>query len=119
MLKQDLSLPRGDSREYRLEVIDENSNVLNLTGSTVRFTVKKNNSLADPGEFQLVSTNPAQIDLDDPANGKARIYVKNTHTQDLDIRRFIYDVQVQPATGGVKTVVGGSFVITEDVTRTV
>lgn len=119
MLFQDLTLPRGDSREYRLEVIDQDGNVCNLTGTTVRFTVKKNNGLADPGEFQLSSANAAQIEVDDPGNGKARIYVKNIHTQNLEIRRFIYDVQGTDASGGVKTYVGGTFTIIEDATRTI
>lgn len=119
MLKQDLTIPRGDSREYRLEVVDENSNVVNLTGATLRFTVKKNNSIADPGEFQLTSASAAQILIDDPGNGKARIFVTNANTQTLEIRRYIYDVQVQPASGGVKTVVSGTFAVTEDATRTV
>jgi hypothetical protein len=119
MLIQDLSIPRGDSREYRLEITDENDNVLNITGSTVYFTVKENISDADPGKFQLSSSNPAQIDIDDGGNGKARIFVTNPNTQDLDIMRYLYDVQVQPATGGVKTVVSGTFAVTEDITRTV
>ncbi len=119
MLIHNTSIPRGDSREYRLEVTDENGNVVDLTGATIRFTVKKLNSVADPGEFQLTSAVAAQITLDDPGNGKARIFVTNTQTQDLEIRSYIYDVQVQPASGGVKTVVSGSFSVTEDVTRTV
>ena len=119
MKVQNLSLPRGDSREYRLEVTDENDNVLNITGSTIRFTVKENISDSDPGAFQLTSANPAQIDIDDGGNGKARIFVTNTNTQDLTIKRYLYDIQVQPASGGVKTVVGGTFAITEDITRTV
>lgn len=82
-------------------------------------TLKKNNSVADPGEFQLSSANPSQIELDDPGNGKARIFVTNPNTQDLEIRSYIYDVQVQPASGGVKTVVSGSFTISEDSTRSV
>ena len=119
MLSKNLSIPRGDSREYRLEVTDENDNVLNITGSTIRFTVKENLSDADPGAFQLTSANPAQITIDDGGNDKARIFVTNTNTQDLQIKRYLYDVQVQPASGGVKTVVGGTFAITEDITRTV
>jgi|6_EtaG_2_1085325.scaffolds.fasta_scaffold09746_3 hypothetical protein len=113
------SIPRGDSREYRLEVTDENENVVNITGATIYFTVKSFNSDADPGAFQLSSANPAQITIDDGGNGKARIFVTNTNTQDLDIKRYVYDVQVQPASGGVKTVVSGTFTITEDITRTV
>ena len=119
MLRENLSMPRGDSREYRLEVTDENENVFNITGATVLFTVKKLNSDADPGEFQLTSTNPAEILLDDPGNGGGRIFIENPHTQDMEIRSYIYDCQVQPVDGGVKTVVGGAFTLTEDATRTV
>lgn len=119
MLIENLSLPRGDSREYRFELTDENDNVMNLTGATVYFTVKEKNSDADPGVFQLSSADPTQIDIDDPGNGKARIFVTNSNTQDLEIRSYIYDVQVQPASGGVKTAVSGTFTISEDVTRTV
>ena len=113
------TIPRGDSREYRLEVTDENENVVNITGATVRFTVKENISDSDPGAFQLTSATPAQITIDDGGNGKARIFVTNANTQDLEIKRYLYDVQVQPASGGVKTVVSGSFTITPDITRTV
>lgn len=119
MLSQNLSIPRGDSREFRLEVTDENDNALNITGSTIYFTVKENLSDADPGAFQLSSANPAQIQIDDGGNGKARIFVTNANTQDLEIKRYVYDVQVQPATGGVKTVVSGTFSVTEDITRSV
>lgn len=113
------SIPRGDSREYRLEVTDENDNVVDIDGATIRFTVKENISDDDPGIFQLTSANSSQIEIDDGGNGKARIFVTNANTQSMDIKRHVYDVQVQPASGGVKTVVSGTFTITEDITRTV
>ena len=116
---KNLSLPRGDGRTYRLEVKHENANVKNITGSTVRFTVKEKNNDADPGVMQLSSNDATQIDIDDPGNGKALIYVKNVHTQNLEIRSFIYDVQVVDSSGAVRTVVGGNFTITEDASRTV
>lgn len=119
MKRTNLTLPRGDGVVYRLEVKDENEKVKNITGSTVRFTAKERNSDADPGVLQLTSANPLQIELDDPANGKAKIFVRNAQTQNLGIRSFIYDVQTVTVAGEVRTVVGGTFTITEDVTRTV
>ena len=114
-------MPRGDGRTYRLQVFtdDTKATVKDITGSTVRFTVKEKNADADPGVLQLTSANVAQIEIDDPGNGKAKIFVKNAQTQDLEIRSYIYDVQVVSSGGEVRTVVGGNFSITEDVTRTV
>ena len=117
---QNLSLPRGDSRTYRLTITDEEDNIYNLTGATVYFTVKEANSQADSvAVIQLSSASITEIDIDEPTNGKAYIYVKNIHTQDMEIKSFIYDCQVLLPTNDVNTVLSGRFTITEDVSRTV
>lgn len=120
MKLQNLSLPRGDHRIYDLDVDDENGNPLPLAGATLWFTVKRRESQSDAeAAFQLSSAVAAQINIYSPAEGKAYIYVENTHTQDLDILPYIYDVQVKTAAGKPYTVVKGSYTIVGDVTRTV
>lgn len=87
---------------------------------TITFSVKERESQTDAqAQFQLISTNVAQIDIYDPTNGRAYIYVQNTNTQDMEIRPYVYDVQLKSGGNNIETVAKGSFTIIGDVTRTI
>jgi len=118
--RQNLEISRGDAVTYCLEVEDDDQVDVDITGSTIWFTVKEDADDTDAAALiQLSSADIAEIDIYSPTIGRARIYVKNAHTQNIAIGRHIYDVQIKTAAGDPYTVVLGAFTVLADVTRTI
>lgn len=110
--KLDLSEKRGDTQTYTLYFYDENGAREDITGSTVRFTVKvKSSDLDSAAIISKIVTNHT-----DPTNGETQISL--TSTDLATVGRYIFDIQVTFATGDVKTIVEGNLIITQDVSLT-
>jgi hypothetical protein len=89
---------RGTSKTLELTVTDASGNPVDLTGSTIYFTVKK---CIEEQEvlFQKRSTDPLQIEITQPKAGKAKIYIQPIDTSSLEIRSYKFDVLVVLSSG--------------------
>jgi len=108
-------LIRGDTKFINIELKDKDGNPIDLTGSTIWFTLKEN--IKDPdtaAAIQKVITNHT-----DPTNGKTRIVLESSDTQDLQLGSYHYDIQLVDNGGNVTTVLIGRLKVLADVTRSV
>jgi len=111
-----ISIYKGDSRTLEVTVTDTSGAAVDITGYTMKFTVKK--SEADTtNTIQKTTTLATEIDLTDPANGIAEVYLLPADTLNLKAGTYVYDVEVTTDTSKVYTVIKSTFVIVEDVTK--
>lgn len=118
MVQQNLKVTRGDTTPFQYKAT-ANGGAFNLTGATIKLTIKVNKTDADPGVLQL--TTSSGIAIDDAAGGMATITVPATApffsaiTQDT---QYVYDIQITTAGGQVYTTQEGTFLVEMDVTAT-
>lgn len=98
---------QGTSKTLSLTVKDGNGDVVNLTGATVYFTVKKSLQERDP-VIQKISTDSLQIEIPNPTDGTAKIFIIPEDTSVLATCRYKYDVLVELSSGDRFVVVGPS-----------
>jgi hypothetical protein len=93
-----ITIYRGSSKTYLLTVTDEDGEIQNLTGASIYFTVKCDvkDSLA---KIQKSSAQATEIEIHAPTEGKAKIYLGPTDTQNMDPGKYVFDVWVQLASG--------------------
>jgi hypothetical protein len=102
---------RGDDFAMRLVFTDENEAVIDITGWTIFFTVKRRE--VDPDTKAVISVT---ISPTDPTNGIALVTVSNTITDVLS-GLYYYDFQFKKADGTVQTLVDGGITFEKDITR--
>ena len=108
---------RGDGRDYEIAITDEDDAVVNIADARIWFTLKDDYDKTDANaEFQLTTEDVSEIKITDAANGLAEIYIKNTHTKDLDGQSYYFDVQIKETGKEPRTVIRGSMKIKPDVT---
>lgn len=116
MVKQNLTLIRGDSKTYSLHFRNSNGTDLNITGWTIYLTVKRNYTDADIDAIlqKIVITHT------DPTHGQTSIVLENSDTENLPIGVFLFDIQAKTNATPAKiyTIMRGQYIILEDVTRT-
>ena len=89
---------RGASKTLNLTVKDKDGNPVNLTGSTLYFTVKKKET-DRVCVIQKISTDAAQIEVASPATkGTAQIFLQPSDTN-KDPGKYRFDVWVVLASG--------------------
>jgi hypothetical protein len=111
-----MEMYRGTSKTFILEITDEEGAVVNLTGSTIYFTVKDSIDAVNP-LIQKKSSDALQIDIYDPVGGKAKIYLDPADTQALALKPRIFDVWVVLTSGKRYVVIPPSdFVLKPSVT---
>ena len=108
-----LYITRGDDVTKILNFEDNSGNAINITGWTVFFTVKKS---------YLKSDDEALIKKDitshsDPSNGKTKLVINASDTDDMNNGDYYYDIQVKKGDGKINTVLNDIFVLDYDVTR--
>lgn len=82
---------RGMSKTLELAVTDAQGKAVDITGSTVHFTVKQD--IRDgTATVQKSSASSSQIELTSPRLGIARIYIVPADTQNLDPASYTFDV---------------------------
>lgn len=108
-----LEFYRGDDWKLDVTLKDEDGLAIDLTGATVFFTVKENESDADTS---AVITEDVTSHTD-PTNGETSIEVSDTETDDVDPGTYYYDIQVKTAAGNIQTVVKGTLTVLTDITR--
>jgi len=104
---------RGDSRTLEVRVTDDYNKPVDLTGASVRFTVRK--KVDGAKLIAKSSSNPAEIEITDAANGIFKIYLKPADTKAMRPGGYLYDVEVTLSSGDVHTVVFGNFQLHGDI----
>lgn len=115
--KEDLDIFRGDEKEFPFQV-KKNGMPLDITGMTLKFTVKKNLVDADPGYFQKSTSDGIVIAAGTQGNLTVTVAPEDTDDAPSSEVVYFYDLQLTAAPGKPKTVASGPFKIIPDVTRT-
>jgi hypothetical protein len=123
-LRQDLCLPKGSSKTYRLTIYNEQTDpsldpeLLDLTGSTLYFTVK--NSALTTQLFQKVSTSSTQIEILPQTGatlGQADVKIGPSDTSSATAATYTYDIWIVLSSGKRYQIVPNSpFVLSTPVT---
>jgi hypothetical protein len=109
-MSADLCWTRGDSGRLDVSVKQANGTAYDLTGATLFLTVK--NALTDNDAAAVIRKEVTAHD--DAAQGQSHFAIATTDNA-TNGRRF-YDVQLKDAAGGVFTLFGGLWNVTQDVT---
>jgi len=107
----EISAYRGDDKTWNLNFTDADGNAIDLTGSTIFFTVKSNKT--DQDSDAVISKD--QSSHVDAVNGQTQIVLTNSDTN-IKIGNYYYDFQLVDSTGLVTTVLSGIFKIKQDIT---
>lgn len=102
-----VSIVRGTSKTLSLKVKDAAGNPVNLTGATVYFTVKQK-AKDKYSLIQKISTDIAQVEIPNPTDGIAKIYISPEDTVSLATTRYMFDVWVILSSGDRYVVVAPS-----------
>lgn len=113
MASNSITLIRADDATYDVTIVDEDGEVVDITGFTIKFTVREN-PLDSIGVIS--KTTSSGISLTDPTNGVCRITITSADST-IDPGRYIYDVEVTNLSGKKTTVIIDSFIIKPDVSR--
>lgn len=102
---------RGDSNPLKITLENMEGNPVDLTGSTVFFTVKRNMQDTDANALIAKSTTTHTSAVD----GETQITLTTT---DTDITgTFYYDVQVKNSDGEIFSVIADKIIFVDDVTK--
>jgi hypothetical protein len=104
---------RGNQFDLALTV-KENGVAKDITGATVRFTVKKAKDDAADDTSAIISKTVTSHT--DPSNGVTAIPIIKSDTQDEDVGSYFYDIQIDFADGSIKSA-EGRFSLIKEVTR--
>ena len=103
-----ISMIRGDTEAMTVACTEDGVARSFVTGDTVYFTVKKSVSVTEKILQKVITSF---------TNGKALIDIRPSDTQSLDVKPYIYDIQVVFANSTKKTVLGpATFELTNEVT---
>jgi len=102
---------RGDSRDIQLKFIDKTGSAIDITGSAVWLTIKKNKGDLDADAI-LQKKVTAHYN---PSGGITIISLEPTDTNIAE-GVYWYDIQITMASGKVYTVENGKVKIIKDVT---
>jgi len=105
---------RGDDFSSLL-TIKNNGVVMDLTDSTVTFTIKENTNVLDSNaSYQQVITAHT-----DPTAGQTTISIPRADSANLALNKYVYDVQLLTSGDKLITVLRGDFYVDWDVTKSV
>lgn len=113
-----LSAIRGDDETYELTIKDRNNVAIDLTGCSLWFTVKRDESETD-AQAIAQKTIGAGITVVNAGTGRADVRLAAADTASLSGKRakLVWDCQIKDATGVVSTVDSGVLLVEADVTR--
>lgn len=96
---------RGTSKTLVLTIRDKEGDLVNLTGSTIYMTVRTKET-DENCLFQKISTSGQQIDIPNPTDGIAKIFIDPQDTIGKKPTRYVYDILIILASGERHVVVG-------------
>ena len=101
---------KGDTFNLDIQILNDAGEVIDLTGATVFFTVKRN--LQDTDSLALISKTITSHS--NPTNGETSITFTST---DVDyIGEFYYDVKIKDVSNKITSVFKDKFILVEHVT---
>jgi len=115
-----IKMYKGDNEDIEITLVDENGDPIDLTGSSITFTVKENVADEEPviqRKNEAAGGDDSQIEMTDPANGIFEIHIIPENTSSLTAKGYAYDIQVILSSGKVKTVIKDRIYLEEDVTK--
>lgn len=105
----------GDTIELGIIIKNTLGNPINITGSTIVFTMKSDlNKLDADAEVQVIVTTHSN-----PVQGETEIVVQPAATNNLFPGTYYYDIQFKDATGKIKTILYGTTKVLQTVTKTI
>lgn len=107
---------KGDDRTFRLTVKDQTCQIVDLTGSSLIFTVKAFATDPTPA-IQKSSMVAGEIDIIDPVNGVAEINILPSDTANLETGQYVFDIQLTTAASKIHTLLTGVLEICQDITN--
>ncbi len=90
-----IEVARGEDRTLQLTIKDAAGAVVDITGATVTFTVRRRPQ--DPVLIEKDNSGLGGVTLVDAANGRADIDIQDTDTGPLNVSDYKYDVFLQQA----------------------
>ena len=103
---------RGDTVTFDIVIKDDDGNPIDISGSTIIFTMKNNMDDADPGILQKIQTTHTN-----PTLGQSQIILSHTDTKALVPGSFFYDFQLTLDNGDVQTIDLNKVSVMADVTN--
>ena len=111
----DFEIIQGDDHAIQVTFTDENGAVINITGYTVFFTMKKRpDEDADDSDAPIKKTVTSHSD---PTNGETIIYLTSAETAVLEARRYVYDLQLKDLSDKINSTKYGVLEVIKDVTN--
>ena len=106
---------RGDDVSYTVTFKDANSVAIDITGSTVFFTVKNFSDTVANDTAALISKTITTHTT--PLSGITTISLTAAETAAIVVGSYKYDIQYKSATNVVRTVTSGTIQFLDDVTK--
>jgi len=110
MREVNLSMTRGDSRQYLIDVVDERGIAVDVTGALINFRLAKDKT--KPVDLLLV--NGPQVTVVDGVLGLLSIRLTNLDTDGL-LGDYFYEVELIFPFSGVSTVLFGVHTFLQDI----
>jgi hypothetical protein len=111
---EDLIVDQGTDFSLKLELVDRNNDVKDLTGFTGQAKAKKSFSATTSVDFNVSVQTPA-------SDGILLLQLTNTQTDTMQAGRYVYDVEIQSQDADDNTIVErileGQITVTPSVTR--
>lgn len=103
---------KGDTLKFKIVFEDEDENPVDLSGSKVYLTVKKN--LNDSDDIAIIKKETTSHT--DPTNGETLLTVSASESKLLKKGQYYYDAQVKFPSGDIMSIVTGAFEVLQDTT---
>lgn len=115
MSAQNITIVRGDDRNYQIAIKDSSNVAIDITDCVVFFTVKKIPTTSHPTDDNAVIKKVISVH-DDAVNGLTSVYLSKVDTK-IDPRDYAYDVQYKDADDNITSSGVGVFTVTPEVTE--
>jgi len=102
-----IELYADNDRTLRVFVKDADLDIIDLTGATAVFTMKETKQSTIPS-VQKSTAVPAQGQIGAADEGEVLFFILPADTASLDIRQYVFDVEVTLASGKAYTVLEGT-----------
>ncbi len=112
-----IQLIRGDDANLTITFTDENNEVIDLTGYTVFFNVKRIKDL-DINDDTTSVISKTIVNIPNAQNGIVIINLSNSET-DVMIGQYAWDLQLKNQTGEISSTQKGTLVILQDVSKNI
>ncbi|MFQ5647323.1 MAG: BppU family phage baseplate upper protein [bacterium] len=116
LTSKEINLYRGDDRTLEISVTDSQGQPVDLTGSSLKFSVKQSSS--DVAYLvQKSSDFSSEISITDPIGGVFQIYLVPGDSNGLTPGAYQYDIELTSSAGKIYTVLRSELTVMDDITR--